>query len=111
MIRYAIADMDGRSHAYFDDRAKAREALYEIQAEDQESIDELYLVGYASNGKRVYGPEAAADALRSKMTLQPSARQWATVETRLVVPPKKRLRYKKPSRSKPFDPCDKLALT
>ena len=63
--------MDGRSHAYFDERAEAPEALRAIQIEGSEELAQLYLVGYDSNGKRVYGPEAAADALSAETTLQP----------------------------------------
>jgi hypothetical protein len=111
MTRYAIADLDGRSHAYFDDRVAAREALREMEAEDPRSIDELYLVGYGRDGKRVCGPEAAEDVLRSKRTLESADHQYAAVSTGPLDPPKKRLRKKKPSRGKPFDPCDKnLAL-
>lgn len=112
IARYAIADLDGRSHAYFDRRTDAREALREIEAEDPESIDELYLVGYTRNGERVYGPEAAKNILRSKKTLEPSAHQYATAEVGPLDPPKKRLRNKKPSRGKPFNPHNnkKLAL-
>jgi hypothetical protein len=70
------------------------------------------LAGYARNGERVYGPEAAEDVLRSKQTFEPPANQYAAVEVvGPLDPPKKRLRSKKPSLGKPFDPRNKkLAL-
>lgn len=112
MVRYAIADLDGRSHAYFDGHDKAREALRKLKAEDPESIDELYLVGYDRNGRRSFGPEAAGDVLRSKRTLEATEHRYAVVSDGPLDPPKRRLRKKKPSsRGKLFDPSrENLAL-
>src|SRR4051812_20733538 len=64
-MRYVIADLDGRTHAYFDLRGQARAALREIQDEDPEMIDELYVVAY-DGGRRVRAPEPAAVVLDSR---------------------------------------------
>lgn len=64
-MRFVIADLDGRSHAYFDLRGEARGALCEMEEDDPGSTDELYVVAY-DDGERVWGPESADEVLRSQ---------------------------------------------
>jgi hypothetical protein len=60
-MRYVLADLTGRSHAYFDSRAEAREAILEIYEDDPSDVEELYLVGYGDDGARQWGPRSASD--------------------------------------------------
>lgn len=76
MARYVVADLDGRSHAYFSTRNEARAGLREIVAEDPQSLDELYVVGYDTAGRRFYGPVTAADFLRAKKTVAMAGYAW-----------------------------------
>jgi len=56
-MRYVIADLDGRSHAYFDLRGEARDALREMEDDDPASIDELY-VGHLRGRRKGLGTRA-----------------------------------------------------
>lgn len=58
-VRFVIADIDGRSQAYFDTRDEAREALLAMEEEDAGVLDDLYVVAYDDAGARVWGPETA----------------------------------------------------
>jgi hypothetical protein len=62
-MRYAIADMSGRSHAYFDQRVDAQNALREIVQDDPDALDEFFLAGYDEAGVRVFGPQPASAVL------------------------------------------------
>jgi hypothetical protein len=62
-MRFVIADIDGRSQAYFDTRDEARDALLEMEAEDAAALEDLYVIAYDDNGERVWGPETAAQVL------------------------------------------------
>lgn len=76
MARYVVGDLDGRSHAYFGTRDEARAGLREIVAGDPQLLDQLYVVGYDSAGRRFYGPVTAADFLRAKKTVAMAGYAW-----------------------------------
>lgn len=62
-MRYAIADSTGKSHAYFDRRVEALDALRQIVDDEPEGIDEFFLSGYDEAGIRQVGPQSARSAL------------------------------------------------
>lgn len=64
-MRYVIADRSGKSHAYFDRRVDARQALREMIKDEPDAIDEFYLAGFNESGVRVFGPQSARSALES----------------------------------------------
>lgn len=63
-MRFVIADLNGRTHAYFDSRSEVRQALRELESDDPDSIDELYVAAY-DEGRRVWGPAPALTVLES----------------------------------------------
>ena len=66
-MRYVIADVGGKSHAYFDRRVEALDALRElIEGEPDDAIDEFYLAGFDESGVRTFGPQSARSALGSR---------------------------------------------
>jgi hypothetical protein len=59
-MRYVIADLDGRSQAYFDTHEEVRSALLDMLEEDATALGDLYVVAYNDDGERAWGPETAA---------------------------------------------------
>lgn len=62
-MTYLMVDMDGATHARFNDAATLLEELDRISADEPEMIDELAVLKYDSEGRRTGAPVSASSLI------------------------------------------------
>lgn len=62
-MTYLMVDMDGATHARFNDAATLLEELDRIRADEPEMIDELAVLKYDSEGRRTGAPVSASSLI------------------------------------------------
>jgi hypothetical protein len=62
-MRYVLVDLQGASREYFASRDAARNAILELEDEEQGIAAELYVVAYGDDGGRVGEPERGDELL------------------------------------------------
>lgn len=62
-MAYLIVDMDGKTHARFEDATTLLKELDRIRADEPEMIDELAVLKYDSEGRRTGAPVSASSLI------------------------------------------------